>query len=152
MNQSDQLSAILRTVAVKFEVSMDEILSPTRLRPVAYARHAYCYIAAKLLNAGGENTTFVSIEKIGRFIGRDHSTALHSSKRAAPDLIATDKKYSELVNDCLSLCLLATNAKSVAYIEYKIAMLQQQIDILNEQREALIGIENKRKPITILET
>jgi hypothetical protein len=143
MNQSDQLSAILRTVAVKFEVSMDEILSPTRLRPVVYARHAYCYIAAKLLNAGHDNASFVSLQNIGRFINRDHTTVIHSSQKAAPDLIETDKKFSEVVNDCISLCLMATNAASVAFLDYKIAMLQEQLSILLEQRTALLTIEEK---------
>jgi hypothetical protein len=141
MNTNQKLSAILRTVAVKHTVSVEDIISMTRKRDIAYARHVYCYIAVKLLNEEKGGATFVSLQSIGKFINRDHATVMHSARHAAADLIATDKKFATTVSECLSICASATHETTISYLDHEIAILNEQIKILQEERQALLHLK-----------
>lgn len=65
------LEFILATVSEVFNVSVEDIKSKTRKRPVVFARQCYCYLA--------NMHTKVGLKRIGELIGgRDHSTVIHS--------------------------------------------------------------------------
>ena len=63
---------ILRIVSEIEDVRMDALSSRTRKRDVVEARQIFCWLCKKHTKA--------SLESIGTFVRRDHSTAIHSVK------------------------------------------------------------------------
>jgi chromosomal replication initiator protein len=74
------VESIQETVCSIFEISRDELLSPSRTARVTQARQLSMYLARDL--------TTLSLAQIARAFGRDHSTVLHAvrtvSKRLDP--------------------------------------------------------------------
>ena len=68
-------------IAETFNVN---IKSNTRKQAVCEARQVFMYVMRK--------KTGFSLESIGRMVGRDHATCLHSCNNVA-SLLANDKKY-----------------------------------------------------------
>ncbi len=65
---------ILERVADYYDLSTNEIISPSRQKDVALARQITMYLIRKLTDS--------PLEDIGKFIGgRDHSTVMHSIKK-----------------------------------------------------------------------
>jgi chromosomal replication initiator protein len=66
-------SLILEETAQHFALSMDDLLSKSRSRPLTTARHVAMYLLREL--------TGLSLIKIGEQFNRDHTTALHGIKK-----------------------------------------------------------------------
>ncbi len=64
---------LVTDTAYSHRVSLSEVLSKSRKRPIAAARRAVCVA----LRARG-----LSLPEIGALIGRDHTTVLHSLRVA----------------------------------------------------------------------
>ena len=73
-----------------FGVSIDDLLSPSRSQPVAFARQVAMYLARELTDA--------TLPAIGRAFGnRNHTTVMHACKRTA-ERIAADRQAYETVD------------------------------------------------------
>ena len=84
-----RLRDIVTAVAVAFKISPVHLLSQSRLGPVARARHA-CVLLAR-------QRTDQSMAQIGRLLGRDHTTILHSL-RVATRLELEDEEFAEALH------------------------------------------------------
>lgn len=82
------IERIKEAVSEVFAISMKDIMSRRRLKPMVRARHAIAYAAKKL--------TDESYLQLGAALGRDHSTIVSGVKRAE-DLILADKAYAEKI-------------------------------------------------------
>jgi chromosomal replication initiator protein len=72
-----------------FGISMDDLLSSSRVQPVAFARQVAMYLARELTDA--------TLPAIGRAFGnRNHTTVMHACKRTA-QRIAADRDAYEAV-------------------------------------------------------
>jgi chromosomal replication initiator protein len=78
---------VLKIVSKKTGVSVNEILSRSRIREVSDARQMFCYIMREKYG--------MRYAKIGRIIGRDHATAIHSCK-SHKDKCDVEREYREL--------------------------------------------------------
>lgn len=65
-----KLRRLAEIVAQDCNVTVEDILSDTRRKPVAEARHILAYLGDQMFGLGSA--------EIGRQIGRDHATILHS--------------------------------------------------------------------------
>jgi chromosomal replication initiation ATPase DnaA len=79
-------------VSQVFGVRESDLFTPTRIRPVNYARQVCMYIRHTL--AGHTQAD------AGRYFGRDHATVIHAVK-TTKDLVDTDKNYRALVSDII---------------------------------------------------
>lgn len=85
------VEAILKATCEQFKVSLEDIFSRSRKRPVAIARQTAMYLAQKY--------TDMALTRIGAEIGhRDHATVLHSIKQIKQQ-IEIDAKISAQVNE-----------------------------------------------------
>jgi chromosomal replication initiator protein len=66
-------SLIMEETAQHFALSMDDLLSKSRSRPLTTARHVAMYLLREL--------TGLSLIKIGELFNRDHTTVLHGIKK-----------------------------------------------------------------------
>lgn len=83
------LEEISRAVCRRLGLSLREVRSPRRARPLAQARHLIAHLAHRY--AG------FSLPVIGRALGgRDHTTILHSVRKAA-SLLDDDPAFAELL-------------------------------------------------------
>jgi chromosomal replication initiator protein len=74
---------ILEETAAYFAISVDELISKSRSRPLTHARHIAMYLTR-------ENTG-LSLVKIGdMYGGRDHTTVLHGIKKVEDEMRARD--------------------------------------------------------------
>ena len=74
-------------VSQLFGVRESDLFTPTRIRPVNYARQLCMYIRHIL--AGHTQA------QAGAYFGRDHATVIHAVK-TTKDLIETDKTHREI--------------------------------------------------------
>jgi chromosomal replication initiator protein len=87
--RSRTLREIQEHTCEAFGVSIEELLSPSRARPLAWPRQVAMYLARELTDA--------TLPAIGRaFGGRNHTTVLHAYRRTA-ERIATDRDAYETV-------------------------------------------------------
>ena len=83
------LERVMQTVAQRLGLSVRELRGPRRARPLAYARHLVAYLAHEYAN--------FSLPAIGRALGgRDHTTILHSVRKAS-SLLLEDRDFADLV-------------------------------------------------------
>jgi chromosomal replication initiator protein len=79
------LDEALAAAATAFGISIDEIKGRAQPQRIARARHAFVYVARTSLSE--------SYPRIGRALGRDHTTAMSSMDRAEA-LIIRDKQFA----------------------------------------------------------
>ncbi len=80
---------VKRTVAERFSVSTEELISPTRTVRVAWPRQLAIHLARELTGA--------SLQAIGdAFGGRNHATVLHACKRVSERLADDENVVREL--------------------------------------------------------
>ena len=92
-NTSREISMeyIQKLVCEYFEVPVEMVKSKTRKREIVQARQISMYLAKSL--------TKTSLKSIGQFFGgRDHSTVIYACQ-TVEDLIDTDKKFKNYVQD-----------------------------------------------------
>lgn len=83
------IERILNVVCEYFNVSIDDVMSPSRKQPIVQARQVAMYLASKY--------TKLSSARIGVFIGnRNHATVLHSCK-TVEDTLHVDKAFKARV-------------------------------------------------------
>jgi chromosomal replication initiator protein len=83
------IATIQQAVASYYEVSVDDLLSPTRRAQVVWARQVAVHLAREL--------THLPLQAIGQeFGGRNHATVLHGCKRVADRLLSDDHVALEL--------------------------------------------------------
>lgn len=70
---SKQVYGIIRSVSDHFDVPRGELLGTRRTKSVAVARQALMWAIRQ--------KTFLSLEEIGSYLNRDHSTVLHGIRR-----------------------------------------------------------------------
>ncbi len=82
---------IVRETAKYYNITLDELLGPSRRRPLVNARQIAMYIHREL--------TDLSLPRIGDiFGGRDHTTVLHACRKVS-DLMAEKRKIFHEVNE-----------------------------------------------------
>jgi chromosomal replication initiator protein len=80
---------ILEETASYFAISVDELVSKSRSRPLTHARHIAMYLTR-------ENTG-LSLVKIGdMYGGRDHTTVLHGIKKVEDEMRARDATFRQV--------------------------------------------------------
>jgi chromosomal replication initiation ATPase DnaA len=90
-----RLDHILEAVCKTFEVSSLELVSPSRMPYLCYARHAYAWIA---YSVSGH-----SCRQIANHIHRgDHSTVINSVRRASA-AVQRDPDYADKINEASRL-------------------------------------------------
>ena len=91
MSREVSIDFIQKAVCDYFEVPVDKLKEKTRKRQVVQARQLSMYLS--------KNFTKHSLKAIGKhFGGRDHSTVIHSCQ-AIQNLMDTDTKFKESVDD-----------------------------------------------------
>ncbi len=91
MSREVSIDFIQKAVCDYFEVPVDKLKEKTRKRQVVQARQLSMYLS--------KNFTKHSLKAIGKhFGGRDHSTVIHSCQ-AIQNLMDTDSKFKESVDD-----------------------------------------------------
>lgn len=106
MSSQVNLNGILDCCCFVFEVTPEEMRSPSRVQKLAFARHAFVKIA--------RDTTNMSYRAISEYIGRrNHATVVHSA-RTAQDLIETDQIFRNQYNKVIALSIKATRVKEAA--------------------------------------
>lgn len=73
-----ELNEILKAVSEVTNISVQDILSKSRLKETVFARHLYCYFSC-------EKTRY-SLKSIGKLINRDHASVIHGNKRIIYEL------------------------------------------------------------------
>ena len=80
---------ILEETAAYFAISVEELVSKSRSRPLTHARHIAMYLTR-------ENTG-LSLVKIGdMYGGRDHTTVLHGIKKVEDEMRARDATFRQV--------------------------------------------------------
>jgi chromosomal replication initiation ATPase DnaA len=91
--ENPEVAAIMRMVAIEYELKISTILSPLRTAVVAEARHLAMLIAREQTKLG--------FEDLGLIFRRDHGGVLHGVRRAK-ELCETDHvirdRYHRLTN------------------------------------------------------
>lgn len=75
---------IIQTIATEQGVTVEQILSPLRSKPVTRARH----MAMAAIRVARPQ---LSLPVIGRMFGRDHTSVLHGIRRANKDRRSAEK-------------------------------------------------------------
>ncbi len=86
--RSATLDEALAASAAAFGITFDEIKGRTQPQRIVKARHAFVYVARTSMSE--------SYPRIGRALGRDHTTAMSSMQRAEA-LISRDKQFAAAV-------------------------------------------------------
>lgn len=81
---------VLKVVAKETSVTVEDIISKTRIQNITEARQLFCYVIRERYG--------IPFVKIGKLINRDHATILHSVK-AHKNRHDVDKKYRELTRN-----------------------------------------------------
>lgn len=87
------MKELMVIVCESFGVSKEDLVGSSRLKRIATARHAYCYLCNKL-------DPYCTLKKIGDSLGRDHSTVVNSCRKC-DDLRATDYHFAATFDVCL---------------------------------------------------
>lgn len=81
---------VLEVVAKETSVTVEDIISKTRVQNIAEARQLFCHVIRERYG--------IPFAKIGKLINRDHATILHSIK-AHKNRHDVDKQYRELTRN-----------------------------------------------------
>ncbi len=87
------MQEVMDIVCQAFSVTEEEVRGPNRVKRIAHARHAYCYLCNKL-------DPMITLKEVGDTISRDHSTVINSIKKTG-DLRLTDYHFTASFNLCL---------------------------------------------------
>ena len=83
---------VKRAVAAHFELSVDELVSPSRTARIAWPRQVAIHLARELCGA--------SLQAIGEaFGGRNHATVLHACKRVSDRLSNDQQAVDDIADD-----------------------------------------------------
>jgi chromosomal replication initiator protein len=83
------ISKIQRAVASSYEITVEELLSPSRAARIAWPRHVAIHLSRELTDS--------SLNTIGdAFGGRNHATVLHACKRVSERMVSDPEAAAEL--------------------------------------------------------
>ena len=85
------LENVLEAVSFVTGVEAEKIFGKDRFREVAAARHMFCYMAKLHTDA--------TLKNIGRFLGRDHTTAINSIKVCNDMIDINDEVFVSTINE-----------------------------------------------------
>lgn len=85
------LENVMEAVSLVTGVPKEKIFGSGRYREVAAARHMFCYMA--------KAHTDVTLKTIGRFLGRDHTTAINSIKVCNDMIDINDEVFVGTINE-----------------------------------------------------
>lgn len=112
---SPELLDIVKSCAMYYNITPDDIMGISRDRAFVTARHLYCFIARK-------HTTY-SMGAIGEIIGRDHSTVVYAWSKVYDEMEfypeireAYSKVVSILEKEIANPYLVAMNELGKAYV------------------------------------
>lgn len=86
--EGDAIGAIIAATAVHFDTSPAKIIGSTSSRRTAHVRHIAVWLCREILGA--------SSTRIGKIIGRDHTTVIHAW-RAVPARLRADRVLASFV-------------------------------------------------------
>jgi len=72
------ITDVQKAVARAFRLSIAEMLSRKRCRPIASARQVAMYLSRELAGGGRERRAVASFPRIGLAFARDHSSVIHA--------------------------------------------------------------------------
>ena len=107
-----ELNLLLDCVSNIFLIDRDRIISKSRFKEVVYARHAFFALARSL--------TSKTIQHIGDFLNRHHSTVIHSSVECE-NIASVDILYRHKVDLITELYVLCATKKSSHLINKMVA-------------------------------
>lgn len=85
-----QLGDIMNALCMFYDVESKYIFGKKRDRPYARPRQVLCYIAKN-------HIPDITLKEIGRFLGRDHSTVIHSV-RSVENEMSYNQKFADEIN------------------------------------------------------
>jgi chromosomal replication initiator protein len=86
--QKITVEQILKSVASIFGVSVSELKGSLRTKKIAHARQVAMYLAIKFIKE--------SLQTIGSYFGRTHSTLLHASQKVEEELSQDERLQSQI--------------------------------------------------------
>jgi chromosomal replication initiation ATPase DnaA len=92
-NKKDYLLNVLRVVSEQTLIPEIEIVSAKRNRPISDARKIFCHAVYK-----NRNSLLLSLEEIGSFLNRDHSTVI-TNKNQADNVKMTDHRFRSMLSE-----------------------------------------------------
>jgi hypothetical protein len=121
------------------EISIDDLKSRSRVHEIAMARQIFFNIVWR--EYSGRN---ISLKDIGRYMGRDHSTVLHSLRVHENYFQTRDELYMSLYTRCRLIYSEALNALSDG-LPSEIDRLSKDIMVLELRRKELLDeLRNKQ--------
>ena len=85
------LENVMEAVSLVTNIPAEKIFGKGRYREVAAARHMFCYMA--------KAHTDVTLKTIGKFLHRDHTTAINSIKVCNDMIDINDEVFVGTIND-----------------------------------------------------
>ena len=124
------------TICNKIGINYNEAINKTKLRSRKFneSRQIYFYIKKR--------HTYETLEEIGKFLNKDHSTVIHSVKRI-DELIRFDKNFLYFMNSLiLSLDL---EKKEVEYIN--VTMTKENYELIPNELKLKIKVNVRKNDI-----
>lgn len=117
---SVDLSQFIDVCVLAFDVDRDEMFGRSRAHDCVLARHAFSKIA--------KESTSMTYTAIGKFLGRDHATILHSCK-TADNYIETYPYFKDRYDICVKLLKkleVVKEAGDLAKLASRIELIKQR--------------------------
>ena len=131
-----KLRAILVAVCQKYGVKIEDVKGRSRLRKIVAPRQVYFYLAIKLLNRhGGEN--IVSLSTIGKYVNRDHATAIHSEQVVQNEMDISRKHKADIE----ALLDEVNTVVSHRNVDEEIEVITKKIHALQEALVTLVSLK-----------
>lgn len=142
IDERERAYRVIKIVSELSNVSVDDILSKSRLTPIVEARR----VAMVLLR---DNLKLKYVQA-GSYFNKDHATVINAVKKHK-DFMDVDKNYREYFSICEaainddSLLKLKDSSEIIIALTEKVKELQKQIKDLHEQTEVLKQTINYQK-------
>jgi hypothetical protein len=118
-------SEVMRVVSEVFDVDPELIKGRSRVKKIAHARHAYCFLAMSLDPSS-------TLGSLGKSVDRDHSTMINSIRKCN-NLRESDFGYSKQFRNCIE-SLLESSDKNLIQVCFKPEHLERNFN----QRQRLM--------------
>jgi len=107
------INEVMGLICKSFSVTEEQVKGTSRVKSIAHARHAFCYLCVKL-------DPMITLKQVGTYLDRDHSTVINSIKKC-DDLRLTDYYFAAAFNLCLE-GIAESNSK------YMQSLVQKKLD------------------------
>lgn len=136
------LDTAIEAVCSAFGVIKEEILGPSRVRELVYARHAFCSLVVNEYNAGQRriHLSGIRLEDIARFINRDHSTIIYSAGTSHKNnMEGRNDRYIPLYYRARTAFSASVDVYSKKDIAHRLAEINRQRILLDNEERELTG-------------